>query len=177
MSTVPTGAPPWVRTTSHTHYGGNVNKENYAGEGSVDAQTDFNAAELCRMAADLEAVARVAEFATITYTQDDTGTNDPTVDDYDAMAGTAPTAVRESDGVVLLTWDDDYPDSYSVDGDIHFAHVDTALEGAVAGSVTWELVDVGTTGKNNAVRVYTWDAAGVAATDKTVTVTVSTSVG
>lgn len=177
MGIIPTGQPAWVRSNDHTAYGGDLNKENYAGEGAVDGQTDVDAANYCRIAADMEALARVAEFATITYTQDDTGTNDPTIDEYDGMAGTEPLAVRESDGVVLLTWDADYPDAYGVDGDIHFGHVHASPEGSSVFHPMWQLVDTDGSGKYNGVRIRCLDGSDVAVLDKTVTVTVSTSVG
>ena len=176
-SITPTGVPAWVHTNDHTAYGGDVNKENYAGERSVDAQTDFNAAELCRVAADLEALARVAPFATITYTQDDSGLNDPTIDAYDAMAGTDPTLTRQSDGVVQLAWETKYEDPYGVEGDIHIAHVEATVAGAVGAYATWIPWDLNADGKVEAVRVCCWDHAGNPILDTTVTVTVTTSVG
>jgi len=178
MTTTPTGAPVWERTNDHTTYGGHLQKENYQGQGAINAKTDVTAQQFARLCADVEALGKVADFATITYTQDDTGTADPTVDSYDAMAGArAPTATRESDGVVLLTWEDSYEDAYGIAGDINIGHVHADLEGTAAGGCTWTRHDTTANGSYNAVRIRCWDAAGAAALDKTVTVTISTTVG
>lgn len=60
MTILPAGNPLWLRSPGITQYGGDVNKKDYGGIGSVNSQTDINAAQFSRLTADLAAVARVA---------------------------------------------------------------------------------------------------------------------
>src|SRR5689334_20554830 len=87
MAIQPTGAPAWTRTASHVHYGGDVNKENYLSRGVIDATTDVGAAELCRLAADIEAIVRTLPFATITYLCNDAAPAAPTILSVYMMTG------------------------------------------------------------------------------------------
>jgi hypothetical protein len=174
MPITPTGDPVWVHTSDHTTYGGDTEKQNYQSEGTINPKTDVDAENFSRLVADLEAVGRTAAFASVTYTQDDTGTNDPTVVDYDGQSGSAPTGVRNSDGHVTWTWDASYTDAYGVSGDVHIAHAIATAHGGAAATCTVEPSDVDVNGKNEVVDVRCFDAAGVAATDLTVTLKVWT---
>ena len=116
-----------------------------------------------------------APFAVITYTQDDTGTSNPTVDNYLSMAGAVPTLVRNADGDVSITWDAAYFDPYSVSGTIHIRHAIATTHGTGSNFATGELLDLDVNTFNEVVRVRCFTDAGAAATDLTVTLTIYTS--
>ena len=176
MAITPSGNPAWVRSNDHTAYGGHANKANYASVDSVNPRTDVNAQNLTRIAADIAAIARTAPFAVMTYTNNDTGTTDPTVDSYSAMAGAAPTGARVSDGIVTFTWSSSYPDPYSVSGDIHIAGATITVHGSSDYAVAITPSDPDANGKNERVQIEVVDAStGSAATDTTVTVAVYTA--
>src|SRR5262245_17366201 len=119
MAITPTGKPGWVRTNSHEHYGGDTNKKNYQSQGAVNSRTDLTAENVCRVAADIAAMARTAEFATIVFTCNDSVPAAPTVNEYLAQTGGAPTGSRIGDGDVTLEWLDQYSNDYGVIGDLH----------------------------------------------------------
>lgn len=177
MAVQPTGKPAWTRLNDHTAYGGDVNKRNYQSQDAVNPLTDVTAEQFARLAADLAAVARTAPFATITYTADDTGTNDPNVDDYQSMAGSAPTAARVSDGLTRLTWLASYADPYGVTEDIHIVAATATCHGTTACLPVLALSDPDANTRNERVEVTVRDDAGVLVTDATVTLTIWTGVG
>lgn len=172
MAITPTGAPSWVKTNDHSTYGGRTDKRNFAGKGSVNGQTDVSAEEWVRACADLGAVSRTAPFATITYTADDTGGANPTIDDITSMVA-APTGTRVGDGQTRFTWASSYVDDYGVSGDVHIVGVEVTVHGTSAAVATFDLEDPDANGKNERIRVTIVDASG-AVTDATVTVTVYT---
>lgn len=165
--TTPSGTPAWARANDHTTYGGDLNKENYMGIGIVDAQTDVGAEQLCRMAADMSAMIKVAPFAVITYLNRDTAVAAPLVESVMMQTGVTgasyegdtppagfPTAAYVSAGISTFTFDASYSDAYSVAAawtpssaiatchDIPGDMVNVSISGSV---VTCEVV-VGSTG-------------------------------
>lgn len=172
MAITPAGAPAWVKTNDHATYGGRTDKRNFAGKGSVNGQTDVSAEEWVRACADLGALVRTAPLAVITYTADDTGTNDPTLDDVDSMVA-APTGTRVADGQIRLTWAASYTDEYGVSGDIHIIGAEVTVHGTSAAVATFNLEDPNNDGKNERLRITVVDASA-AVTDATVTVVVYT---
>lgn len=165
MAVTPTGAPVWVRTNDHTTYGGNVNKRNYQSQGSVNAQTDISAEEYVRVCADLDAIGRVSPFAMIHYTNNDTVPAVPTVNNYDAMVGSAPTGVRNGDGDVTFTWSASYNDPYSQAGTIHIVSAVANVNSSAAEFCTVVPLDGDVDTRNEQVRVRAFDAAGAAIQD------------
>lgn len=173
MSIVPTGNPAWVRSNGHVAYGGNVNKVNYQSVGTINPRTDLSAENLCRIAADLAAVARVSPFSVMTYTCNDAAPAAPTISSYYAMVGTSPTAVRNGNGDVTFSWSDSYLDDYGVSGNAN-------IIGAIAtphatSAVTWfasaELIDSDADGVFDSIRVRVLDQAGAAVSNVKVTLT------
>jgi hypothetical protein len=175
---IPTGSPAWTRTASHTQYGGHVNKENYLSQGVIDAETDFGAEHLCRLAADMEALVRVAPFAVLTYLSNDSSPAAPTIEDVFMMTGISsvsyaggappsgfPSGSRSSTGRNVLTFAASYTDPYGVSAAFLPTHVVAAVHGSTAAEAVWTI-----SGSSIDIRVF--DAAGVAVADKRVTVTV-----
>jgi hypothetical protein len=130
MTITPEGLPPWTRTASHTQYGGHENKQNYQNTGCINSQTDVGAEHLCRIAADLAAGIMTAPFAVITYLCNDTSPAAPTIESVLIMSGAAlttsyagdaapagyPSAARNGNGDVTITFDSSYSDDYGVAG-------------------------------------------------------------
>lgn len=176
---VPAGLPLWSRTASHEQYGGHIDKENYLSEGSIDETTDVDADELCRLAADVEAIARTVPFATITYRCNDGSPAAPTIlqvtmatgvrlTSYagDAAPSGFPSAVRSGTGKVTFTFGATYADPYGVSSARSAKeHACPSLHGSTAGDAT-------ATVTGDTVLVEVWDAAGAAMGDKTVTLEV-----
>lgn len=146
MAITPNGLPAWTRTASHTNYGGDTNKHNYLSRGAIDALTDVGAEAVCRLAADMEAIARVAPFATLTYLCDDGGGNPPTVETVFMMTGVRltsyvanaaptgfPSATRSGDGDVTFTFLSTYNDPYGVAGTYAPKHAVANVHGTAAG--------------------------------------------
>ncbi len=75
MTTIPNGAPAWVRSSDYTTYGGHLNKRNYQDEPIVNPRTDVGANAIQRMGADLAAVARMAPFCNVTFTANAAGSS------------------------------------------------------------------------------------------------------
>jgi len=178
--TTPAGNPPWTRTAGIADYGGATDKENYLAKGVVDPRTDVGAAEIMRLASDLAAMTRVAPFCVINYTADDTGTADPDVNwcvmqtqiDTDGWAAGAtptgfPVLARTGDGVVTITFASSYSDDYSVSGSFTVHAAEGCSNANASLAVDCEL----TSATVVTASVYN-SAAGTAATDKTVTVSV-----
>ena len=160
MAITPTGAPVWVRTNDHTTYGGNINKRNYQSQGAVNALTDISAEEYVRVTADLEAIGRTSPFAIMAYDNNDSPRAPPTIRDYSAMSGSAPTAVSNANGDVTFSWNGSYLDSYSVSGDIHITAATANVNSSAAEFATVELIDSDANGRNDQVRVRAFDQAG-----------------
>ena len=175
MSITPTGNPAWVRSNGHTAYGGDINKTNFQSIGTINPRTDLSAENICRIAADLAAVARTAPFAVMTYTCNDTVPAAPTIASYFAMAGSAPTATRNGDGDVSFTWANSYADDYGVSGNAHIvAATATGYSPLFLSITTVELLDSNADGIFNRVRVRAFDELGAALLDPKITLCVWT---
>lgn len=172
--TIPTGAPVWSRTNDHATYGGDLNKKNYQSRGAVNPLTDVTAKQFTRLAADVAAMGRTVEFATITY-HDVTATGTVVLDAYDGMAGAVPTLFYAGPGHVTITWAASYTDDYGVAADIDLRHAGQSVHSASMTVATTVLSDTDVNGKNEVANVYVWDSAGVALGNSKVTLTVSTS--
>lgn len=172
----PTGAPAWTRTTSHTFYGGDVNKTNFLSQGAVDPTTDVVAEELARLAADLEALVRTAPFAVIRYLNNDASPAAPTIEFVCMMTGVRlvsyagdaapsgfPSAARNGTGDVTFTFASSYSDDYGVSGSFGVSTAEASPNGQTAFFADADIVTATT------VRVKCFDAAGAAIGDKRVT--------
>lgn len=130
----PDGYPTWLRANDHTTYGGHTSKVNYQGEGVVNAQTDVDAAGLCRMAADMEACHRTAPFAVLTWTCNDSPPAAPTMSAVNLMTGVTtnyegdvapsgfPSGARNGNGDVTFTFAGSYSDAYGVSAALTIHH-------------------------------------------------------
>jgi hypothetical protein len=175
MSITPTGNPAWVRSNGHTAYGGNVNKVNYQSVGTINPRTDLSAENLCRIAADLAAVARVSPFAVVTFTCDDTTPAAPTVSNYYAMAGAVPIATRNGNGDVTFAWSGTYNDDYGVAGVANIIGATATVQsGAAVRIATAQLLDANADGIFESVRVRVFDNAAAAVSNPKVTLSVWT---
>jgi hypothetical protein len=136
MAVTPTGSPPWVRTTDFSHYGGDVNKQNYQSQGAVDPLTDVTAEQLSRLAADVAAIARVTPFCVLTFKGNDSVPAAPTVEVCNLMTGVRTTSYTGdnppsgfplveyiSDGQHRITFASTYADPYSANGSFAPRHV------------------------------------------------------
>lgn len=132
MTITPNGYPAWLRTAAHTDYGGHTDKRNWMSQGVVNGRTDVGAEAFARMVADLAAVARVAPFATLRVQCNDTSPAAPTIlvchqmtgireTSYagDAAPAGFPSAARNGNGDVTLTWASSYTDPYGVSGAVN----------------------------------------------------------
>jgi len=175
MSVTPTGSPAWVRSNGHTAYGGNINKVNYQSVGTINPRTDLSAENLCRIAADLAAVARVSPFAVMTFTCDDTTPAPPTITSYYAMAGNPPTPTRNGNGDVTFAWEGSYVDDYGVAGVANIIGATATVQsGAVVRVATVQLLDANANGVFESVRVRVFDNAAAAVSNPKVTLTIWT---
>lgn len=177
--TVPNGAPAWTRQASHTDYGGDTNKANFASQGVVDPFTDVGAQALCAIARDLEACARTAEFCELTYLCADASPAAPTIESVYMMTGVRttsylgssapagfPSAARNGNGDVTFTFASSYTDPYSVAGAFTPRYPHATVHGSTACFATVEEVTATTV----RVRVFLHD--GTASLDKRVTLTI-----
>lgn len=175
----PNGTPAWTRQTSHTDYGGNANKANYASQGVVDPLTDVGAEAICAIARDLTADTRTAEFAVITFLCNDASPAAPTIESVYMMTGVRttsyaggspptgfPSAARNGNGDVTFTFASSYTDDYGVSGSYTPRHPDAKVHGSTACFATAEIASATTV----RVRVFLHD--GTASLDKRVTLTV-----
>ena len=187
MAIVPTGATPWTRTNDHTTYGGDPNKTNWHSQGVTNARTDVGAEALCRMAEDLAAVMRTAPFCLAYITCDDTTPAAPTLTFVNQMTGVRivsylgsaapagfPSATRNGNGDVTITWATSYTDDYGVSGNIHICHADVSIYGSTPLVPTAVLTDPNADGRNEAVRVRLFTLAGAAATNQSCSLSVTT---
>lgn len=144
MPTIPTGSAPWLRTQSFVDYGGDANKTDYLGIGIINPKTDVSAAQLQRLANDIAAIGRSTPLVTIGWTCNDTAPAVPTITlcrgmawNYDG-AGYAgdtpptgyPSAARNGDGDITITFASSYTDSYGVSGAL-------ALHGAAPSATSY----------------------------------------
>jgi hypothetical protein len=178
----PSGSPPWVRSNDHTAYGGHENKKNYNDVPIVNQRTDVGAEHLVRIAADLAAVARMADFAQLNITMA-SGSSAPTVNSCRMMTGIYtgtgysgtspptgfPTVNGVSDGVVDIRFSGAYSDPYSVSATFQpvFAHGSVAENAAAAYQVSSFASGTDT------VRVRVQTSSGSSITGITVTVSVA----
>jgi hypothetical protein len=176
--TTPNGHPAWIRSNDHTTYGGNINKHNWQGQGPVNAQTDPDAQEFCRMAEDLACCARIADFAEITWTCNDGTPAAPTINSANLMTGVTtsyegdaapagyPSGARNGDGDCTFTFPSSPTDDYGVSEALVICH-------ALAGSgVTGTYATYVISGATVRVRIIT-ASSGVGTQDATGTLVVS----
>ena len=175
MSIVPTGNPAWARSNGHTAYGGNVNKVNYQSVGTINPRTDLSAENICRMAADLAAVARTAPFAVITFTCNDAVPAAPTISSYYAMAGSSPTGSRNGDGNVTFDWENSYTDDYGISATANIVAATVTVHTApgIAAYACVQLLSSGGT-ISDQVKALAFDSFGVALPDAKMTLSVWT---
>lgn len=172
--------PAWARTAGPGSYGGDVNKANYMNQGKIDALTDVGAEDINRIALDLSAVVRTAPFLVARLTQDDTGTDDPTVHvcmfqpsgvsttDFagDAPPTGFPTFTRQADGHIRVTFASSYSDDYSNSAATSILAGAGGIATSTAGVVTGEIVSATT------IDFRTFDTSGSAATDEEIVILV-----
>jgi len=179
MTTIPTGAPAWLRTNDFTAYGGDLNKKNFASRGVVNPKTDVGAEAFARMTADLAAVARTAPFAVIKLLCNDGTPAAPAIEYCALMTGVRtvsyagdaapvgfPSAERNGDGDITITFDASYTDPYGVIGAFSLAHAQAQLLGSTPGAAIPEPVSA------TQVRVRAYTLAGAALADVEVVVTI-----
>ncbi len=178
MAITPTGSPAWTRQADHTNYGGNTLKQNYLGQGVVNALTDVGAEDFCRLCSDMAAVARTASMWVINYTCSDTSPAAPTVSIVHGMTGIRlvsyvgsspptgfPSATRNGNGDVTFTFAATYNDEYGVAGAWAPVTCNTSVSSTAAREATWVI-------SGSTVRVRVFDAAGAAVSDPVVTLEV-----
>jgi hypothetical protein len=177
--TTPNGSPPWLRNAGITDYGGSTTKADFMGQGMVNPDTDLEAAALMRLTDHMAACTRTAPFAVLNLTCDDTAPGPPTVNYAWMMSGVCltsyvgnappagfPSAARNGDGDVTITFAASYLDAYGVSG--AFA----PRMAKVTANDTGNIVAVAlTSGVTVRVHIFVGDT-GVAATNKTFTLTV-----
>lgn len=179
MPIVPAGSPLWLRTVDFSHYGGNAEKSNYLSRGAIDALTDVDADQFARLTADAAAIARVAPFCTLTLTCSDTSPAAPSITYVHMATGVRlvsyvgssaptgfPSAARNGNGDVTVTFASTYADAYNVSGAFSVSHakvsmIHTAVARAVAQVVT-----------STTVRLRAFDAADAALSNATMTLSV-----
>lgn len=174
MSIVPSGNPAWVRTNAHTAYGGNINKTNFQSIGTINPRTDLSAENICRIAADLSAVARTCPFAVMTFDCFDTVPLPPNILAYYAMAGSAPTRVRNGIGDVTFTWQNSYTDDYGVAGNFSIIAFTLASQGSSLAFVNAVRIDPDADSRFNQLNVRISDNAGVPIPDARVALSIWT---
>ncbi len=179
MTITPTGAPAWTRTVSHVDYGGHPSKRDYMGQGAIDALTDLSAAQLCRLASDVAAVVRTAEFAVMVLLCNDSSPAAPTVEFVSLMTGVRlveyagdaapsgfPSAARNGNGDVTITFASSYTDDYGVVGDYAPIQAHPTVQSSSAHYATAVV-------SGQTVRVRAVDAAGSAVSDARISLTVT----
>jgi hypothetical protein len=178
MTITPTGSPVWTRQTSHTDYGGNVNKRNYMGQGAVNALTDVDATEFVRICADLAALAHTAPVWVITALCNDSSPAAPTIEVACGMTGVRfvnyagdaaptgfPSAARNGNGDITFTFAATYEDEYGVEGAWVPKTADAGLHGTTGGAAPCVI-------SGSTVRVRAISHAGAAISDARVTLEV-----
>lgn len=179
MAITPSGSPPWLRTNTLNHYGGDVNKENYLSRGAIDALTDVDASQFSRLAADAAALQRVMPFCTMTIKCDDVTPGPPTIEYINMQTGVAsvsyvgnaapsgfPSASRLGNGAVLITFASSYSDPYGVSGAFSISSLLPGLISASAGDATAERASATT------VNLRAFNSAGTAISGARMTLSV-----
>lgn len=176
---IPSGQPVWLRTSDFQTYGGHTQKQNHLGQGVIDALTDVGAEQISRFFADAASVARVAPFATITFTCNDSSPAAPTILAVNGMIGVRYTsyegnaapagyasAARNGNGDVTFTFASAYSDPYGVSGAFALSHPRASIVGPDGGSAPCEKLS------DTTVRVRAYDAVGNVFMNATVTLIV-----
>ncbi len=145
MSVVPTGRPAWSRTADYQSYGGNLNKVNYQSQGVTNPLTDISAEQHARLCEDTAAATRTASFADMTVQCDDVTLGPPTITAVDMMTGVQlasyvgnvpptgfPSAARNGNSDVTLTFDSSYTDDYGVSENLSLVHAIATPHGTTA---------------------------------------------
>lgn len=169
MAIVPSGVPPWLRTNSIEHYGGNVDKQNYLSRGAIDALTDVDASQFSRIAADIAALQRVMPFCTLTLLCSDSVPAAPTIEYVHMQTGFTssgylgsspptgfPSAERNGNGDVTITFASSYLDPYSVSGAFSISSLLPGLIHTAAGEAVAERLT------DTTVRLRAFVSAGTA---------------
>ncbi len=151
MSITPTGSPAWSRTASHDIYGGHVDKVNYQSQGVTNAKTDVGAEGICRAFADLASVTRVGAFGRYRITCNDSSPGAPTIACVHQMTGVRltsyvgdsapagfPSATRNGNGDITITWPASFSDPYGVAEATNIQHVHASPNGTTAFTATPE---------------------------------------
>lgn len=178
--TTPAGNPAWVRTSAFDTYGGDPNKANYQSQGVVNPVTDVGAEGFSRLASDVAAVARTAEFASMIIQCNDSSPAAPTIVSCRLMTGTTdisypgnaapagfPTAARNGNGDITLTFASSYLDEYGVSGGFSARDPIPSLIGTGGGTAVPELVS------DTAVRVRCFNLSAVAISNAKFSLTIS----
>lgn len=177
--TTPSGSPPWVRAAGIEDFGGHADKVNYGSVGVVNARTDVGAEAFMAISRDLVAVANTAPFAVIYLTCNDTTPAAPTINIVNLMTGVRstpyagdaaptgfPSAARNGNGHITLTFASSYTDAYGVSAAYEIGTHGGSLNSATAGAVT--------TDKTSAVTLVcrAFNMAGTAISDASMTIEV-----
>lgn len=175
--TTPAGTPTWEHANDAATYGATTGTQNYQALGVVNPDTDLGADQFARMCEDLAAVQRVAVFATLKFTLDDTGNNHPTVSMVrmmnrvysEAFSGEnpptgIPSVERVSDSIVDITFPTEVSDDFAQSAPINLAGAfGSASAGSTAAGVNWELFDDDTDGYYERCRIRVQNASGLVA--------------
>lgn len=175
----PAGKPSWLRTNDLTHYGGDINKQNYLSRGAIDALTDVDAAQFSRMASDTAALQRVMPFCSMTLLcHDSVAPTDPTVEFINMQIGNTgtylgnappsgfPTVTRNGTGDVSITFSATYSDPYNISAPYSVGAIIPALLSVTAGKVEAEKVS------SSVVRLRAFDNVGTALGDVRISVVI-----
>lgn len=166
-----------MRSASHIDYGGDTNKTNWHSQGVTNARTDVGAEAYCRMSEDLSAAARTAPWTVLTVQCDDSTPAAPTIVAINQMTGVRvasylgsappagfPSATRNGNGDVSITWATSYTDAYGVAGKIHIIGATVGIQGITPLVHAYELDDLNADGLVESVRVRIFTLASSAAT-------------
>ncbi len=126
---IPKGSPAWVRTATHDHYDGNIAKANYLSQGVIDPLTDVGAEGFSRAMSDLAAAVRTAPFCQAVLVCSDSVPAAPTFQRVEMQTGVRatsylgsaaptgfPSAARNGNGDVTLTFASSYADEFGIAG-------------------------------------------------------------
>lgn len=179
MAIVPSGSPPWLRSNDLTHYGGDLNKENFLSRGAIDALTDVDAKQFSRLAADVAALQRVMPFCTITFLCSDSSPTAPTVEFIHMQTGLTsvsylgssppsgfPALSRNGDGDVSITFLSSYTDPYGISGSFSISSILPGLISTSSGETVAERVSA------TVIRMRAFTSAGSAIPNARMTVSI-----
>jgi hypothetical protein len=166
---MPTGLPAWTRSADYLQYGGDPNKANYQSQGVVNPRTDVGAEGFSRLVADVAAVVRTAEFATMQVLCNDSVAGAPTIENCRLMTGATassylgsapptgfPSASRNGNGDVTITFSVSYSDEYGVTGTLLVKEPIASFVGTSGGVASPDLVS------SSVVRVRCFNLSAVA---------------